>query len=207
VLNSEHTHAQNHVRGPTQGLLDLDVVAPDTTQEFSDRAVLPASRSREPCRALSRAEILVLTRSELGDAARLENTVHRIYPSAEVFRSRLRRSSLSRITSGERTTVEALQHERIFAFCAIANPSTFFMNVGRWGFQVVGQRALPDHQVYTQTDRANLIRRALELHAAALITTEKHVMNLPPAGKPALDVYASQIEMEIENSAVFEAAL
>jgi tetraacyldisaccharide 4'-kinase len=186
---------------------DIDVVALDATQDFSDRAVIPAGRLREPCSALARAQLIVLTRVELAEADGLERAVRRINSSAQVFRSRLSLTSLFNIISSERVAVESFRHRPIFAFCAIGNSSAFFHYLERWGFWVAGRHDFPDHHVYTFADTAVLARRAMELKASALITTEKDVMNLPPGWKSDLDTYACRIEIEIENAAAFEEAV
>src|SRR5215472_8915034 len=63
---------------------DVDVVALDTTQEISARALLPAGRLRESPRALGRAHLVVVTRVELGDPRPLERQVRRINPHAQI---------------------------------------------------------------------------------------------------------------------------
>jgi tetraacyldisaccharide 4'-kinase len=183
---------------------DLDVVTVDTTQDFSDRAVLPAGYLREPCRALARADIVVLTRCELGNANHLEKAVRGIHPSARVFRSRTGLAALSQITSGQRIAVEDLHGRRVFAFCAVGNPSAFFGNLEGWGFQIAGSRAFPDHHVYTNAETTRLQRQAVQANAAVMVTTEKDLMNLPADWTPALDLYTCLTELQIENFAALE---
>jgi len=186
---------------------DLDVVALDATQELSDRALLPAGRLREPCSALERAQVIVLTRVELAGAEGLENAVRRVNPSARLFRSRLRLKSLVNISSGERAAAEAFRGKSLFAFCGLGNSTAFFRYLDRWGFRIVGQHRFPDHHVYTSADTEVLARQAAQSQASALITTEKDMMNLPGGWKPGVDTYACEIEIEIENPAEFEDAL
>jgi tetraacyldisaccharide 4'-kinase len=186
---------------------DLDVVALDTTQELSDRAVLPAGRLREPCSALERAQVIVLTRVELGNAEPLERAVHRINPSAQLFRSRLRLKSLVSIFSGDQSAAESFRGKPLFAFCGLGNSAAFFQYLDRWGFRIVGQHEFPDHHVYTRAEIAILMREAVDLQASALITTEKDMMNLPAGWKASLEIYACSIEIEIEHAAEFEAAV
>jgi tetraacyldisaccharide 4'-kinase len=186
---------------------NLDIVALDVTQELSDRGVLPAGRLREPCSALTRAQIIVLTRAELGGADLMEGTVRQIHPAARVFRGGVKLVSLSHIASGKRVAAEVLQGEPVFAFCAIGNPSAFFGDLERWGFQVSGKRAFPDHHVYTSRDTRLLVREAGQAQASALLTTRKDVMNLPPSWRPALEVYACSIEIELSDAASFDEAV
>jgi tetraacyldisaccharide 4'-kinase len=186
---------------------NVDVVALDATQEFSDRGVLPAGRLREPCSALGRAQVVVLTRVELADADRLEKSARRVNSSAQFFRSRLRLTSLLNVASGERVAVESFHAEPVFAFCGIGNSMAFFSYLERWGFRIVGRHNFSDHHIYSLADETFLVRKAQESEASALIMTEKDLMNLPPGWKPAVDTYACTIEVDIENAAEFEAAV
>lgn len=207
----EHFHIDVHILDDgfqhLQLARDLDVVALDATQGFSDRALLPAGRLREPCSALGRAQIVVLTRTELGDPEPLDKAVRAIHPAVQIFRSHTRLASLIRLASGMRVRPEDFQDKAFFAFCAIGNPSAFFGDLERWAFRIAGRRAFPDHHVYTERETGMLMREATRLQASAFITTRKDVMNLPPGWKPGLDVYAGSIEIEIQNLPAFEQAV
>ncbi len=186
---------------------DLDVVALDVTQNVLKGAILPAGRLREPLSALARAHLVVLTRTELADAANLEHAVSRILPPPQIFRSRVTMASLLNLTSGERAAPEALAGVPVFAFCGIGNPQAFFADLTRWSFRTVGSRAFPDHHIYTGADARRLARQARESHAEILVTTEKDAMNLPAGWKPGLEVFACAIEIEMLEPGAFEQAI
>jgi tetraacyldisaccharide 4'-kinase len=186
---------------------DVDIVALDATQEFSDRAVLPAGRLREGCRALTRAQVIVLTRVELADADQLERAVRQINSSAQVFRSRLCLTSVFNIASKERVVAESFHGKPVLAFCGIGNAKAFFCYLERWGFCLASRQAFPDHHVYSFADMAFLVREARQSQACALITTQKDLMNVPPGWVPDLDTYTCTIEIGIEDAVRFEEAV
>jgi tetraacyldisaccharide 4'-kinase len=79
---------------------DVEVVVLDVTQELSDGALLPAGRLREPATALQRADLVIFSRTELGDPERLMGCVAQINPRARMFRSTTKLCGLREISSG-----------------------------------------------------------------------------------------------------------
>jgi tetraacyldisaccharide 4'-kinase len=104
---------------------DIDVVALDVTQEFSDRALLPAGPLREPCSALARAHLVVLTRVEHGDPRPFVDRVRSINPQAGIFRARTALRGVVEAASGAAYPREGLGDGPVAAFCGIGNPHGF----------------------------------------------------------------------------------
>lgn len=186
---------------------DIDIVALDATQEISDRAVLPAGRQRERCVALRRANIAAITRAGQEDSSRLERQVRRINPQIKVFHSRTKLCGWLEVASGRRLSADFLAGRRVCGFCAIGNPKAFFRDLMRWGCELAGGHAFRDHHRYTNSDVAHLVLSASSAGGAALVTTEKDVMNLPPDWKPDLNAFACLIEAEILEGDEFEETL
>ncbi|HEV2248093.1 MAG TPA: tetraacyldisaccharide 4'-kinase, partial [Terriglobia bacterium] len=80
---------------------DVDLVAIDVTQNVLHDAVLPAGRLREPVGALSRADLVVLTRTEIRNAASIERQVRQVNASAPIFACETRLQSLIEAQSGK----------------------------------------------------------------------------------------------------------
>ncbi|PYU98282.1 MAG: tetraacyldisaccharide 4'-kinase, partial [Acidobacteria bacterium] len=167
---------------------DVDVVVLDITQEFSDRALLPAGGQREPCSALKRAHIVVLTRVELGDPSLLEQRVRQINPQARVFHSRTKFCSLVDAQSG-----------RIYPSGAFE-----FANLKSWGFSLVAEDSFRDHHVYSERDVARLLRRSKKSGAEVLVTTEKDAMNIPALFKDHRPILACVVQTELDEGQAFE---
>jgi tetraacyldisaccharide 4'-kinase len=186
---------------------DVDIVVLDVTQEFSDWALLPAGRLREPCSALARAHLVVLTRTELGGAPALQDRVRRINPQARVFLSTTELRGFVNAQSGGPFPVQDLRGEPLCAFCGIGNPGAFFADVRQWGFSAVAEEVFPDHHVYSPSDFRRLAKLAREAGATALLTTEKDIANFPPEWICEVPVAACVIEIEIREAEAFEHAL
>jgi tetraacyldisaccharide 4'-kinase len=183
---------------------DVDLVAIDVTQDVLHGAVLPAGRLREPVSALARAGVIVLTRTEIQDPAATENQVKEINSRAPVFRCATELRGL--VDAGIRQQIEPGDYrgKPVCAFCAIGNPSAFFADLGRWGFNPVAEIAFRDHHVFTAQDASRLNSVADEKGAAAFLTTEKDLMNLQPQLELRHPVLACSIRAEIAYAEKFE---
>ncbi|HEX5411460.1 MAG TPA: tetraacyldisaccharide 4'-kinase [Terriglobia bacterium] len=186
---------------------DVDVVAIDLTQDVLHDAVLPAGRLREPAEALSRADLIVLTRTAIGDSASTGNQVRQINASAPIFTCDTRLHSVIDARSGQAVESEDYRGWPVCAFCAIGNPEAFFLDLRRWGFNPVAEVAFRDHHVYTQDDIRRLRTTASEKGATAFLTTEKDLMNLRAGLDFHLSLLACAVRAEISEAEEFEQAL
>ena len=186
---------------------DIDLVAVDVTQGVLDDALLPAGRLREPVSALSRADIIVLTRTEIREPDPTEQQVREINLSAPIFRCTTLLRSLIERGGGQALEAGEYRDKSVCAFCAIGNPFAFFSDLRRWGFDPVAEIAFRDHHAYTKDDLHRLNNAASEEGAAAFLTTEKDVMNLSPEMEFDLPVLACAIQAEISEAEKFEQLL
>jgi len=186
---------------------DLDVVALDATQPLSDWRLLPAGRQREPISALRRAQIVVLTRTDSADPRPLEKLVVRAHPAAKLFRSRTELLGWNDALTGEAAPIEELRIQKVAAFCGLGNPQAFFSDLRRWGFDLVGEDAFPDHHVYTVDDLQRLATDARKKGAATLLTTQKDAVKIPGDWNPPLPILACKIEAQIVDAEEFERTL
>jgi tetraacyldisaccharide 4'-kinase len=179
----------------------------DVMQEFSDRALLPAGRLREPCAALARADLVVLTRSELGDPAPLAERVRRIHPGAKIFRCSTELCGLLDLRTGAPENLAAWRGKPALAFCGIGNPGAFFRDVQLWGFSTRAKQVFPDHHVYTTRDLESLSAAARRQGAEFLLTTEKDAVNLPAGRRFDLPVFACRVQPSLDDAEAFQASL
>jgi len=186
---------------------DVDLVAIDVTADVLRGAVLPAGRLREPLSALAQADVIVLTRTEIRDPAETEKRVREINPKAPIFHCAMRLHSLVREDSGRAAEPEDWPTRPVCAFCAVGNPTAFFSDLRRWGFNPVAEITFRDHHVYSREDVEHLNRAAGEKGAVAFVTTEKDVMNLPSGLEFGLPVLACTIRAEISEPEKFQQVL
>lgn len=186
---------------------DLDLVLLDAANPSAVGALLPAGPLREPLSALARADLVVLTRTAGADATQLLDAVRRHNPGAPVFCASTRLLGIFDAATHRPANLFVLKQQRVLGFCGIGNPEAFWEDLRRWGFDVVGTRAFPDHHRYSVDDFRALIRHADGVRARALLTTEKDLINLtvvPPSSPPCL---YCRIDLELEDEPGFFAAV
>ena len=158
---------------------DLDLVLIDVTMPFGRGDMIPLGRLREPLDGLVRASAFLLTRTEPGE--RYEGLVRRLRqfnPSAPVFRSRTRMAGLVHTATRERAGFEALGDIPTIAFCGVGNPESFWRGIETAGVNVVHRMRYRDHHLYSPGDIRNILFAVEQYGAAAIVTTEKDLVNL-----------------------------
>ncbi len=174
---------------------DVDVVLIDALNPFGGGYLLPAGRLREPASALSRADVVVVTRSDHAPA--VEAAIRRD-SDAPIFYARPHLESI-RLFRGEYPGAEAPEcHSRkLFAFSGIGNPAGFRADLREWGFQVAGFKIFPDHHRYTAQDARAIEAQARAGGADAVICTEKDIFNLSEVRWSGIDLYYCRISLHV----------
>jgi len=134
---------------------DFDIVmvnADDTRDEL-----LPAGRLRESRQALHRADAVVLTSGAPPDGFPLDGKI--------VWRVR-------RAIKPVKTPV------RPVAFCGIARPQNFMLQLRKAGIEPAAEAVYRDHHAYTEKDIRELKALKDRSEAGGFVTTEKDAINL-----------------------------
>ena len=181
----------------------LDIVCIDATSPCGNGRLLPAGTLRESFRALSRADAIVITRANLvNDVGEIEKRLRNRNTSAPIFRASTKIESFVPLEGVSRKQVPS----RLFAFCGIGNPDSFFAALKSAGFEPVGSKAFPDHHRFTQTDVLELEKRAVLDSAEALVTTAKDAVKLERL-KFSLPCYVALAETVIDDPEAFREVL
>jgi tetraacyldisaccharide 4'-kinase len=188
---------------------DLDLLLLDARDPFGGGALLPAGRLREPPAAVSRADLVVLTRR---GRARDVTTVRGALAdlgAPEVVECDHEATGLAPLEAGPPEPVARLAGARAFAFCGIGDPAALGETLGALGAQVVGLRAFRDHHAYRPEELGAIARSAERDGAEVVITTEKDAVRLegmawPPG--PALRILRIGLTFR-DGRGRFEAAL
>jgi tetraacyldisaccharide 4'-kinase len=134
---------------------DFDIVLV-TPEDARDR-LLPAGRLREPLRTLARADAVVLTNGASADS----------FPLAGKTTWKVRRGMAAQ-------NVPA----RPVAFCGIARPQNFLLQLQAAGIDPAAEAFFRDHHRYTEKDVRDLLRLRERSEAGGFVTTEKDAVNL-----------------------------
>lgn len=182
---------------------NLDIVTIDATNPWGNQRLLPYGRLREPLLGLSRADCIVITRTDqVEEMAAVEDVIERFAPGKPVFRSRMVVAGIKTI-AGE--TVSGLPGA-CGAFCGVGNPQSFFEQVRGQGLTPVFTRTFPDHHNYTQADVSRLQKEALEHGVECLITTGKDAVKLASLAFQ-LPCFSLEIKIVIEDEVRFREQL
>jgi tetraacyldisaccharide 4'-kinase len=160
----------------------LDIVCIDATDPFGGTPVggnhlIPWGRLREPLSALSRAHVVVLTRTELlnpEETETLRKSVKKWVGTGHVLTSRF----ITRFfdSAGHPVEAETLRSKNIVAVSGIGNPNAFENGLRRMGGLVLPMR-FSDHQTYT-SQHIERIEAQAENASATVVTTEKDWIKL-----------------------------
>jgi tetraacyldisaccharide 4'-kinase len=132
---------------------DIVLVNPDDARD----RLLPTGRLRESQEALRRADAIVLTAG--ASAAGLPVDGRLIW--------RVRRGIVPANVPG-----------RPVAFCGIARPKSFLLQLRTAGIEPAAEAVYRDHHAYTESDVRELIALKARSEAGGFVTTEKDAINL-----------------------------
>jgi tetraacyldisaccharide 4'-kinase len=170
----------------------LDLVAVDATAPFGGGHCLPRGTLREPVRALRRADVVVVTRSDQVPREFLDRVLRRVRraaPRAAVATAVHRPEVLQDVPGSAERPLAWLRGHRVFAVSGIGNPAAFERTLADLGAVVVGGERYTDHHHYGPGDLAGISRRAAAAAAEAVVTTHKDAVKWktwPSPGPPAL---------------------
>jgi tetraacyldisaccharide 4'-kinase len=183
---------------------DLDIVLIDASRPLG-QALLPAGPMREPLSALTRAGIIIFTRTE--NTAGAKEAIQRL-SNLPVFAASTRLLGFRRIGSEDPLqTVADLGSGLFFVFCGIGNPEAFVRDLQRWGITPAGHLFFADHHRYTLEDVQAIEQAASRVGANGLLTTEKDSWNLKDVHFSAFPVFVSVIDLEISGETEFLVAI
>lgn len=161
---------------------DLDIVVIDATNPFGYDHLLPRGMLREPLDSLSRAGVIILSRADLVDdktraGIRKIATKHAANAVwAEVVHAP---QALLEWPDKERS-LESIVGKKVALVSAIGNPEAFAGTMKRCGAEVVGTKALPDHDRYSRETVVSLESwlKSFEDPSIELVCTHKDLVKL-----------------------------
>lgn len=175
---------------------DVNILLIDAANPFGGGKLLPAGRLREPRSAMSRANAIVITRSEHAPA--IESAI-RLDSNAPIFYAQATLGGVFGVEGDDVNVVQQSRDAKWFAFSGIGNPEAFAADLKGWGFTIAGRRAFKDHHAYSQVDLDAVALAAERAGATRLICTEKDKFNLPAGARMRLPVFYCRISMRVDR--------
>ena len=178
---------------------DVDVVLVDASAGFGNKWLLPAGPLREPLRALRRASVIIFTRVEQNlKLPALKELIARSSSAPICAANHI--PVVIKDLDGREISIEAIKGRKVFAFCGIGKPASFFSLLEQLGAELIDVRIFKDHHPYSAEDKKNLVGAAREGGAEMLITTEKDRVRLSPEYF-SLPLWTLKIKMVLQYGA------
>lgn len=164
---------------------DLDIVLLDSMIPLKRLRLLPCGRFREDLQALERADVVLLTRSNLAldQADEYRKEIQNRYPDLPIYRTGIRTARIVSVDGSE-------PPKSMAAFCGIGNPESFFRVLEQCGIHVTERFVFRDHHPFTDKDLA-MLRNC----GHPLVTTEKDAARLGKRLSLLGSVYLVQAEV------------
>jgi tetraacyldisaccharide 4'-kinase len=177
---------------------DLDIVLLDASEPFGFDYLLPRGTLREPVESLSRAQVIVLSRADMADAAARQSIRQRVSslnPGAMWCEVEHRAAGLLDSTGGAES-LESIAGQPVAAFCGIGNPAGFRHTLQSLGCQIAAWREFPDHHNYTRADVDQLSRMISDAGARQVLCTRKDLVKLRVPTLGAAPLRAVSVELQ-----------
>ena len=202
---------------------DLELVVVDATKPFGNRQMIPRGILREPLSSLRRADIFVLTKTDIGNSniLRTKDFLNSVNPKAEIFESVYKpigfcpirdysaigkekgvSNGVCGITeSGRLLNTDALKGKTVTVISGIANPDSFEHSLVSLGINIGLSFRFPDHFVYRKQVMNDIVKKTQEINISTIITTEKDLVRMQPETlNTKIKIFALKIELKITTN-------
>ena len=204
---------------------DKDIVLIDSTNPFGNRKIVPLGPLREPLSALSRAGVIVITKTKISDQKsgdtpsltlpprgggmgggeqRQRSDVNDLFGEIRQYNAKAplffaAHNPLNFITpTGDIFPLEWAVGKRFFGFCGIGNPASFRKTLLSTNIDLMGFKPYRDHYRYSPGDIRSIKRAAEKSGAEWIVTTEKDIMRLKGLGLPG-NLVLLDIEFSVDE--------
>jgi len=178
---------------------DLDIVTVDALCPFGYGHLVPRGLLREPPQVLRRADVVLITRSDLLSReahAGIERRISQLAPDADIVNAFHDPHCAVNVATGHRIDHLMLRDKRAYMFCAIGNPLGFELTLGKLSIDVVGRMLFIDHHRYTRSQLHTIEGLARLARADCVLVTQKDRVKLEQIGYNwRLPIYSIDVRM------------
>ena len=178
-----------------------DIVLVDRTNPFGNGRVLPRGILREPAENIARASFVCITKARGGDTSALRARIRELNPTAGIMECNHDPTCLVDAFTRERSGLERLRGMKVYAVSGIAAPLSFENSLEKLGATLLERRHFADHHRFSQQETIDIVNRAQELGADAVVTTEKDAVRMTRIDRRAVPVLFLRIEVQFLDGA------
>lgn len=162
---------------------DLNIVLIDATNPFGHGYLLPRGLLREPLSSLKRADVVIITRSDLVSESALAKIEDAVITAAPELAERILRVVFQptnlRRRDGSLMQLNDAAAANVHLMAGIGNPEAFETTAVRAELHVTGTSWFPDHHHYSDADIEQVMQQAAASDGALVVTTLKDLVKLP----------------------------
>ena len=156
---------------------DLDIVLVNSKDIRSDHKLIPSWRLREPISNLDRADIIIITKSNIHQPSNyLKNKIENF--NRPIIYNEIQIEDLLQYKNNEINNLEKIANKKVYLFSALGDNESFKKIMGYTDAKIVGHSQYPDHYHYTLDDLNDIEQKATKCNAEFLITTEKDLVKI-----------------------------
>ena len=183
---------------------DLNIVLIDATSPFGNGRLFPRGILREPLTRLKDADIVILTKSDMGrnNIDYIRGVLRKFNEKFEIIESFYQPIDLRKIFSQDATPLSYIKDKKVAILAGIANPDYFSWLVERLGAEIVERFYYTDHYPYREKDMASVAEKCLNRNTNLLITTEKDAVRLKRLKSlpSEIEIFALRIDSRISSN-------
>jgi tetraacyldisaccharide 4'-kinase len=175
---------------------DVDLLLVSNERGFGNGWMLPAGPMREPIRAVTRADAIIVMSAGTGASAIRPSQMKRLTACKVLHASVRPRALLTNENGVWRETPPGLAGRRVVAVCGLADPSAFYSMLHDLDADLIAVFEYPDHHAYTNADWQAMVNAMRETDL--IITTEKDLIKLERFPFPRDSLYALRLEVTMD---------
>ncbi|MGB2928479.1 MAG: tetraacyldisaccharide 4'-kinase [Desulfobacterales bacterium] len=167
---------------------DIDLVLLDSKKPFGNTYLFPRGTLRETVSALLRGDAVILTRSDVGKPAALDQ-IKSVVPRKPIFHSFhtpyiykiVTGNSLEspdRLNISSKYDFDIFKSKRVFAFSGIASNDDFRRTIKSFKCKLENFSGFPDHHTYSNRELDEIVKSAMDLSVEFIFTTEKDYVRI-----------------------------
>ena len=183
---------------------DLEIVTIDATHPFGNRNLLPRGILREPLSSLKRADVFVLTKTNINpDTQGIKDFLSALNPQSLIAESMHMPLGFYRLGIAEDLLkIDALKAKSVTLLSGIGDPASFEKLIEGIGINIGLAFRFPDHHPYSQKELEDIIQKSQKKNIDTIVTTEKDAVKLQqlPITNYQLPIFVLRITLAITKN-------
>ncbi len=191
---------------------DLDILTINSTEPFGPGGLIPVGTLREPMENIARADLFILTKSDIGakNVHWITQKIHEIKPTAVIFEAVHKPLHFWDPVLNKAVGFHDFRVKKVASLSGLADPHSFEKTVENIGIEIVFAGRFDDHHDYSRSEIDEFLKRSEAVGAMDIVTTRKDFERLAPffeRGLPAnwkrFQFWVLEIEFQLNDEDEF----